>query len=151
MRAQITAVRRNLGRLLHTWREQAGLTQAQLAHKTGYSPSAVGGAETGRYASRSLFQATDKALGAKGHLLAAYDQASATVTAIRQEAAQQARAARVRAAGLPPPPITPPSHPTTTIQAALCPHCRQPVLIASQTATTLQAPPNHTSPGPEVR
>jgi DNA-binding XRE family transcriptional regulator len=52
MRADLTdelqVRRKELGRNLKTARQTAGLLQRELAHKIGYSRSAVGNAETGQ-------------------------------------------------------------------------------------------------------
>jgi Helix-turn-helix domain len=61
-------------------RGDAGLTQAQLAARTGYSLTAVGHAETGRdRPSRRFWERADGALGAGGELLRLYDARSGPV------------------------------------------------------------------------
>jgi hypothetical protein len=67
-----------------------------------------------------LFEATDKATGAAGVLLAARDQADAFINAARQEATRQARAALAQpAAG-----VSSTAEPAAVTLAILhCPHC----------------------------
>jgi len=57
--------REELGRSLKTVRQAAGLLQRELAHKIGYSRSAVGNAETGQsgYAHR-FWELCDEVLAA---------------------------------------------------------------------------------------
>lgn len=99
---QVAEARRDLGRRLAAWRAERGLTQMQLAKSTCYSRSSVANAEIGRDTSvRGFWQDADRAVDARGALLAAFDQMAALV---RDFHAQQARARdeeRQRRAGRP--------------------------------------------------
>jgi transcriptional regulator with XRE-family HTH domain len=77
----IKEARRSLGRQLADWRLKAGLTQGQLALRTGYDRTTIAHAEAGDRASRVLAEAADRVLGAGGQLTAACDAISAAVTA----------------------------------------------------------------------
>lgn len=100
---EITLARRRLGRRLRAWRLSAGLSQQELGLRCGhFSRSAVHNAERGTSGSRSLFEAADTATKAEGALLADYDQTAALISAIRQQAARQARAALAQATRSPP-------------------------------------------------
>ena len=85
----IVNARRVLGAQLAACRRAAGLSQLQLAGKTGcFSRSAIGNAETGRPGvSRDFWESVDRAVSAGGSLLAAYDD--------MDEAARLARARAV--------------------------------------------------------
>jgi transcriptional regulator with XRE-family HTH domain len=96
-REDITAARKTLGAQLRAWREHAGLTQADLARRTGYHRTSIGAAERGEPRAAALFQAADRATGAGGALATAYAQTAADIAAIRTRAA---RAAREQAAGI---------------------------------------------------
>lgn len=87
---QVTEARRDLGRRLAAWRAEQGLTQTQLATNICYSRSSVANAEIGRDTSvRRFWQDADRAVDARGALLAAFDQMAALV---RDFQTQQARA-----------------------------------------------------------
>jgi len=88
-------LRRSLGERLKSWRIAAGLTQAQLANRTGYSRSAVAGAESsGQGTARDFWVRSDAVLGAGGVLVAHYR----TIVAAREremfERARRAEAER---------------------------------------------------------
>ncbi len=85
----IVNARRVLGAQLAACRRAAGLSQLQLAGKTGcFSRSAIGNAETGRPGvSRDFWESVNRAVSAGGSLLAAYDD--------MDEAARLARARAV--------------------------------------------------------
>lgn len=71
---------RDLCAALTARRSYAGLTQAQLAARTGYSLTTVGHAETGHdRPSRLFWERADGALGAGGELLRLYDARSGPV------------------------------------------------------------------------
>jgi transcriptional regulator with XRE-family HTH domain len=77
----IRAARRSLGRQIAGWRLKAGLTQGQLARRTGFDRSTIAHAEAGDRASRDLAEAADKVLCAGGRLTAARDAITAAVAA----------------------------------------------------------------------
>jgi DNA-binding XRE family transcriptional regulator len=72
---ELRARRKELGRNLKTARQTAGLLQRELAHKIGYSRSAVGNAETGRcgYAHR-FWELCDEVLETEGTLSRSYNE-----------------------------------------------------------------------------
>ena len=76
MSADVRARRGELGRVLKAARQHAGLAQRELAHKIGYSRSAVANAEAGLcgYSCR-FWVACEEVLGAGGALLSGYNQA----------------------------------------------------------------------------
>jgi transcriptional regulator with XRE-family HTH domain len=87
--AQVAQARRDLGRMLATWREAARLTQVQLARRVSYSRSSVANAEVGRHSNTGEFWVrADHELNAKGALLAAYDDLEQLVQARLTQAAQ---------------------------------------------------------------
>lgn len=62
---------RTVGRQIKLWRERAGLTQAELGARIGYSEEQVSSVERGRRAPKPEFlDAADEALGAGGMLAA---------------------------------------------------------------------------------
>jgi DNA-binding XRE family transcriptional regulator len=66
--------KRDLSRALASHRRAAGLTQPQLAELTGFSPTAVAHAETGRlWQGRPFWEHADKFLNAGGELLRLHD------------------------------------------------------------------------------
>jgi transcriptional regulator with XRE-family HTH domain len=68
------AARRDLGRLLASWRKAAGLTQDVLAQRIGYSRSTIGNVETGGQAiARPFWEHSDRVLAAEGAILTAFD------------------------------------------------------------------------------
>ncbi|XTZ14650.1 helix-turn-helix domain-containing protein [Micromonospora echinospora] len=99
---QVAEARRDLGRQLAAWRVATGLTQKQLAKTICYSRSTLANAEIGRDISiRRFWQDADRAVDARGALLAAFDQVAAL---LRDFHTQQARARdeeRQRRAGRP--------------------------------------------------
>lgn len=74
---------RTLSASLAAWRRTAGLTQPQLAARTGMSVTSIGHAETGRlWQSRRFWELVDKGVGAGGALLTLHDAyRAAAVTA----------------------------------------------------------------------
>jgi DNA-binding XRE family transcriptional regulator len=136
---QVNAARLDLGLLLKAWREQAGYSQKELAHRTPYARSTIAGAEAGGPAARELFEAVDPVLGAQGRLLAACDQTAATIAAIRHAATRRVRAAQARAVGLA---LTAAVNGQATTQAATCPYCQRTATLT----LTAQTPPEEASP-----
>ena len=132
---EITAARRDLGRLLIAWRARAGLTQQALARRTGYSRSTIASAEHGEPVSATFWQATDRALAAGGALTARHARIAAALTAHRQHAARLAWLARAQAAE--PPAIGAPDQVSAAAQDVACPRCGDPLTLAVQ----LIAPP----------
>ncbi len=69
---------RELGRRLAGRRDVAGVTQVDLAYRTGYSRSLIANIETGRrQAPRVFWVQVDRELGADGVLVTAFDQVAA--------------------------------------------------------------------------
>jgi transcriptional regulator with XRE-family HTH domain len=72
---EASTVRRNLGRLLASWRKTAGFTQDVLARHIGYSRSTIGNVETGGQAiARPFWEHADRALAAGGAILTAFEE-----------------------------------------------------------------------------
>jgi transcriptional regulator with XRE-family HTH domain len=69
--------RRALGQQLRDARIAAKLSQRELAHKVGYTRSAVSSAESGGYASRGFYECCDKVLNTGGTLAVRYDAIAA--------------------------------------------------------------------------
>ncbi|MFI5806341.1 helix-turn-helix domain-containing protein [Streptomyces sp. NPDC051561] len=68
---EASALLKTVGRQLKLWREQAGMTQAELGAAIGYSEEQVSSVERGRRAPKAEFlRAADEALGAGGILVA---------------------------------------------------------------------------------
>ncbi len=131
---ELTQARKGLGKRLAAWREAAGLTQARLAQRMGYSRSAVANVEIGRQnIPRSFWQNADRELGAAGSLLAAFDQLDELVQTFRKQVAQerererQQRVAQYAA------------HPfgATTLQQEC--HCTMPAVVARWTGREVRA------------
>ncbi|WP_249030836.1 helix-turn-helix domain-containing protein [Micromonospora echinospora] len=97
---QVAEARRDLGRRLAAWRAERGLTQMQLAKSICYSRSSVANAEIGRDTSvRRFWQDADRAVDARGALLAAFDQMAALVRDFHTQRAQARDEERQRRAG----------------------------------------------------
>jgi transcriptional regulator with XRE-family HTH domain len=78
--AHVRVARQDLGRQLAVWRGVAGMRQVDLARRTGYSRSTIAAVETGKQNTlRSFWQRADRALGADGTLMKAFDQVAALV------------------------------------------------------------------------
>jgi transcriptional regulator with XRE-family HTH domain len=137
---QITTAKRRLGERFRAWRMRAGLTQAELAARTGCKRAAIRNAEGGTSRSRPLFTAADHATGAGGALLAERDHTDTAIAAIRQQAIRQARTAQARAIV-----ATSPSPPATT-QPATCPHCHHVSILTLTALPPTSHPTPHTSP-----
>jgi DNA-binding XRE family transcriptional regulator len=73
---ELRARREELGRTLKAARQASGLLQRELAHKIGYSRSAVANAETGWHGySYRFWVLCDEVLETKGTLSSCYNQA----------------------------------------------------------------------------
>ncbi|MEU1813107.1 helix-turn-helix domain-containing protein [Micromonospora aurantiaca (nom. illeg.)] len=72
----VTDARRELGRLLAGWRQRTGLTQRALSEQVRWARSTVANVECGQEVRRSFWEGCDKAVGARGALLAAADHVS---------------------------------------------------------------------------
>jgi transcriptional regulator with XRE-family HTH domain len=121
----VRAARRRLGGQLAAWRHKAGLTQDQLARRTGHDRSAIAHAEAGDRASRGLIETADRELGAAGRLTAAHDAITAATAATRAAAASRLRTAAAAAASAAPPS---PAAAVGTIECT-CPACDQRVAV----------------------
>ena len=148
----VTQMRRALGRQLAAMRNRAGLSQWDLAPRTGYSRSTLSDAELGRHRQRREFWlCCDGLLKADGRLVAAYDRTETAAAVISQRArstAQLARdqhaSARVQAVhpvagggtrelagdNRPDPPGGQGREPGGSLLAMeACPHCRRPIAV----------------------
>lgn len=93
----IQAERRRLGVLLRQYRNQAGLTQEQLARRTGYKQTVVSDAETARrWCSEDYWQLADHELGAGGRLISQRRVLAELADEARSMADRAARQRRVR-------------------------------------------------------
>ena len=91
----VTQMRRALGRQLAAMRNRAGLSQWDLAPRTGYSRSTLSDAELGRHRQRREFWLRcDGLLKADGRLVAAYDRTETAAAVISQRARSTAQLAR---------------------------------------------------------
>lgn len=135
-RERIAAARQDLGRGLAAWRKRAGLSQAELARRAGYSRSAIADAETGGSRSADFWAAVDREVGAEGRLIARHAQMGAAVTAVRRRAARQAWKERRQLAhpGLA---DAVPQDGTVAVTDSACPHCGEPLALATHVTTTL--------------
>jgi transcriptional regulator with XRE-family HTH domain len=148
-RAAITAARQQLGRQLAALRAGADLTQAALGLRIGYRRSTVGGAEAGDSASRDFYAAADRALDAKGMLVARHDEIEIMMRIARSEAARRARAAaRAQAAAIGGPPER---DRAATVLDGICPCCQAPLTVTVQVAADLIAQFALTGPGKLAR
>lgn len=87
---EIVSLRVALGRQLAAWREAAEESQRSLADQLPFSRSTVGNVETGRQAApRKFWERCDDLLGARGALLAGYDQLAAAIEHQARAEAQQ--------------------------------------------------------------
>ncbi|MFI6231509.1 helix-turn-helix domain-containing protein [Micromonospora echinospora] len=106
-RDHVDDARRNLGRHLARRRNAVGLRQVDLAKLIRYSRSAIAGVEAGRdNTTRIFWYNADVALGARGALLALFDQLDAFVRSLHAQKAR-ARDQERQQFGLPPAPLTP--------------------------------------------
>ncbi len=83
---QARVMRRELGQRLRKLREEAGLSQQQLARRAGYTRSAVSNDEAGGYARRRFWELCDEVFGSGQTLARGYDeirQRSAAISAGR--------------------------------------------------------------------
>jgi len=121
------AARLELGRHLARLRNQASLTQRQLARHTGYSPSVIAAAETGQpHISARFWQQADDHLNASGQLTTAHQRARL----LDQWARHQHPGPQHD-----PDPGTPPgrtANPTiTTAAIGACPSCGHPLAVTA--------------------
>jgi diguanylate cyclase (GGDEF)-like protein len=132
----IAAAWRALGTQLATLRDEAGLTQLELAKLAGYSRSRVANAESGQARSAGLWAGLDHALRAGGHLVEARARIEASVAAARQQAKRQAWVERAEAAG---PGVAGaiPEDGTRAVQDSACPGCGLPLVVATQVIATV--------------
>ena len=71
----IATARCTLGVQLAACRRAVGLSQAQLAEKTGFSRSTIANVETGRqHVPRSFWESADTAVSAGGSLVVAHEE-----------------------------------------------------------------------------
>lgn len=145
---EITAAKQRLAEQFRAWRNRAGLSQVELAARTGYKRAAVQNAERGTSRSRPLFSATDKATGAGGALLAERDRAHAAIGAARQEATRQARAALAQQTGSPPS-LSAAEPDTLAFLTLRCPSCDTPLPATLGIHVALALPAPETHPGRE--
>ena len=147
----VTQMRRALGRQLAAMRNRAGLSQWDLAPRTGYSRSTLSDAELGRHRLRREFWLRcDGLLKADSRLVAAYDRTemAAVISQRARSTAQLARdqhaSARVQAVhpvagggtremagdNWPDPPGEQGREPGGSLLAMeACPHCRRPIAV----------------------
>lgn len=136
----VAAERCELGRLLAGFRHRARLSQRQLARLTGYSPTVIASAETGRpYVSGKFWKLADNELNAGGQLMTAYERVRCLDVWAREQAHSD-QAARQDGQPAPLPGIAIPvgGRTTTTPAIGLCPHCHQPLALVTLLAA--QAP-----------
>jgi len=122
-----------LARQLASWRQNAGLTQAQAGHRIGYSRSAVARAEDTGVCSRDFCRLAGRLYGAGEQLALAHDRIEALAAAARSQAARQARQARQ-------PPMTAPAEEaeiTFAVVEAACPYCGKPVAVLVRQSAAL--------------
>jgi transcriptional regulator with XRE-family HTH domain len=136
---EIAAAKRQLAQRFRAWRIRAGLTQDGLAGRTGYKRAAIHNAERGTSRSRPLFEAADKATGARGALLAERDRIDAAIKAARQEAARRARAALARQTG-PSLDMSDAALGTVALVNLRCPHCNTSLSATLGIHVTLTTP-----------
>lgn len=137
---EIAAAKQRLAQQFRAWRIRAGLTQEELALRTGYKRAAIHNAERGTSRSRPLFGAADKVTGAGGALLAERDQTDAAIKAARQEAARRVRAALARQTG-PPPDMGNAAPGTVALVILRCPNCRTSLSASLDIQMTLTTGP----------
>jgi diguanylate cyclase (GGDEF)-like protein len=145
-REDIVAARRELGARLATMRTEAGLTQAELARRAGYSRSAIANAESGQAMSASFWARVDRALGAAGELVAACNRIEASVAAARRQADRQAWMERDEAAG---PGVAGaiPEAGGRAVQDSACPRCGLALMVTTQVIATVIPQITEADPG----
>lgn len=145
LREAIASARAEAGRMLACFRHAAGLSQARLAGRIGYSATVVAHAELGRRpVSAGFWELADDALGAGGNLTA---QGIGIEELTRSRREEQRRLDKARHAGRLARLLTQPGADGTTAAAPAvpapaitvpavgrCPHCNQPVLLIAQIA-----------------
>src|SRR5260370_35748240 len=91
----IVNARCTLGVQLAACRRAVGLSQAQLAEKTGFSRSSIANVETGRqHVPRAFWESADTAVSAGGSLVAAHEEVEAGAHTTLAGAGPVAAAAR---------------------------------------------------------
>jgi transcriptional regulator with XRE-family HTH domain len=119
-----------LGRMLAGLRQDAGLSQRQLARLVGFSHTAVAHSEKGRRAvAEAFWTLTDTTLGAGGALAALYDRVRARELAAHENERRQRQAAREERAALRLSAGQTESAgrqvASGLVTEAICPHCRR--------------------------
>jgi transcriptional regulator with XRE-family HTH domain len=140
----IEAARKELGRRLAGLRQAAGLTQGQLARRTGFGRSTVATVETGgMLGSGEFWRLADRALGARGELAARREEIAAM--AAHAETARRLRQLHASLLALALDGDREAADPVVAV--GRCPHCGHPLTID----TRLTAPPDPGSrPGQPV-
>jgi transcriptional regulator with XRE-family HTH domain len=145
LREAIASARAEAERLLACFRHAAGLSQARLAARIGYSATVVAHAELGRRpVSAEFWELADGELGASGDLTAQGTRIKNLISARREEQRRLDKARHaVRLARLLPQPreddmtaaaaaVLAPA--AATPAAGRCPHCHQQVTLITQIA-----------------
>ncbi len=120
-----------------SWPPGAGLTQGQLARRTGYHRTTIAHAEAGDRVSRDLVDAADRVLSAGGRLTAARDVISAAVAA-RGQAAHRPRGRAVAETAREGPPAPAPA--VCTVEGT-CPRCDQRLAVRVTVSLLPSLPP----------
>jgi hypothetical protein len=131
--APVAKARAALARQLATWRQHAGLTQAQAGRRIGYSRSAIARSEATGVCSRDFCRAAGRLYGAGEQLALAHDRIEALAAAARSQAARQARQARQ------PPAMAQPEETETAfaVSEGTCPYCGNPVAVLVRQSAAL--------------
>jgi hypothetical protein len=138
----LAQARQQLGRLLASLRNAAGLSQRRLGPLAGYSAAAVAKAEKGRRsAGAGFWSSADEVLGGRGELVRGYEKVRELQQAARQERrpgyAPHAVAGPAGATGGPSAGPPQPPGPDAAAGAAVsgpvnCPHCGEPLAVVAQ-------------------
>lgn len=148
LRAAVAAARREAGGILAAFRHTAGFSQAELATRIGYSPTAVAHAERARRpVSAEFWELADEALGAAGKLTARGTRIKDLITAVNEERRRLEKAGHgERLSRLLSQPRA--GDAAAAVPAAgRCPHCRRPAAVAAQSAGP---PETGTGPAPPL-
>ena len=132
--APVAEARAALARQLASWRQHAGLTQAQAGRRIGYSRSAVARAEATGVCSRDFCRAAGRLYGAGEQLALAHDRIEALTAAARSQAARQARQARQ-----PPAMAQEETEVTFAVSEGTCPYCSKPVAVLVRQSAALRS------------
>jgi diguanylate cyclase (GGDEF)-like protein len=144
-REEITAALCELGAELARLRDEAGLTQQQLAERTGYGRSTLAHAEGGRPMKVDFWTAMDRALNSGRTLARAHGRIEAAVTAERRQATRRAWIARAESAelgvagGIQ-------EDGAVAVQDGACPSCGEPIIFATHVITTTMPPTSRADP-----